>query len=338
MVTLMPELEKALPLLLNHVKTKLNKEKDNVEKILKKYRWIATEDETECRCAAVDSSFLIIESRVGHLYAIQGVAILYEFKNGVAKRLALSPFSDVGFIEAEPVKEGYVTKKYVYKKALTEYAYTLELGNLVKIVDKNTCDVALVDGSLISFLVSRKSTDTKVFIEGVYNSYRLDEIEDLKAQHIERLSKHRHTVFLAKSSNAGFYTKDIYPDMYVLELARLFKIDPYSRAGFLEPVVLGFETLGKLIKGSIRSSGEFTVTYLRFKAGIPVYQVSLPYKADVEEIKYIYSCLKKWSPSGYPLPLEYVHRFSKLPRKHLVNAMIMLSLPVVSGREIIDIG
>lgn len=339
MVLTISGIEKDLPYLLRLVKSKLTKEKEIAINMLQRYRWITIDKDVECACATVDSSFSIIESRIGFIYVVQGIAVLYSIRDNLAKNVDHITFSDIGFIEIKiPKDHHYIVKKHTYKKVLTEYAYTLELENLVKIIEKHNSDLALLDGSFISFVMSRKSGDVGAYIDSVRGVHSLEEIERLKLQYLEKLLKHRYTVFLAKSSNAGFYTQGLYPDMYILELARLYRIEPYSNPGFLEPLTLDVKsTLSKFIRGYSIPTNEFTITYTRLYHGAPVYQLSFPYKLSEEDLKSICMCLKKWSPSGYPIPLEYAHRFSKLPRKKLLNSMIMLGIPIASGRELIEI-
>lgn len=335
----MPELEKNLPLILKQIKNKFAREKEVAENILRNYRWIELNNEVECACATVDSSFLTIESRVGYIYALQGLAVLYSIEKGIAKKENISTFADIGFIDISIAKESRIIKKSAYKKVLTEYAYMLELENLLKIAKDVDHNLVLVDGSFISFAMSKKIMNTYAYIESIGRKYSLNEIENLKMQYLEQLSKIKYVAFLAKSSNAGFYTEGRYADMYILELARLFKIKPYASPGFLEPLTFDVkETLANIIKDVNISIDKFTVTYARFGLSMPAYQISFPYALSEDDVKYVYMCLKKWSAAGYPIPLEYVHRFSKLPRKTLINAMVHLGIPIASGRELIEIG
>ncbi|MEM1682612.1 MAG: DNA double-strand break repair nuclease NurA [Ignisphaera sp.] len=335
--TIFPELEQGLPLLLKNIRDRFNKEKDSTEQVLKRYRWYVVEEETECSCAATDSSFLLIESRIGHIYVIQGVAAVYIIQDNTIKRLAYKIFSDVGLISAIPTKKSYVVRKSIFKKALTSYAYMLELENIVDITSTQAVDIVLIDGSFISFATTRISKEAKTTIESVKGVYSLESIENKKNVYLNELSKKKYSVFLAKSSNAGFYTQGLYSDMYILELTRLYKIYPYYRSGFLEPVKININALSKIIDVSNIGISDITVTYMRLRDNAPVYQISFPYEIHEEVIKYIASCLKRWSSSGYPAPLEYVHRISKIPRKSLINAMMLIGIPIISGREIIEI-
>lgn len=336
-----PELEKVLTLLPKKIREKFNKERTGIESTLRKYQWYTNNNKLEqsyCSCGAVDSSFLAIESRVGYIYVIQGAAVLYTMKDGKANRTMFSLLTDAGFINIRPIKDGYVIRKTLFKKVLTEYAYMLELETLLKIVIENKCDVALIDGSFISFAATRYTKDFSVSIESINKSYDLGEIENKKIVYLNKLSRHKHTIFLAKSSNAGFYTKGIYSDMHVLELARIYKLQPYNKPGFLEPLTVKVRPiLSKLIKDFEIDIDAFTITYSRFREGLPVYQLTFPYEIDVDSIKNIYLCLKTWSTSGYPIPLEYAHKFSYLPRKPLINAMMLLGIPIATGRELIEL-
>jgi len=335
--TIFPELEQRLPLLLKNIRDRFDKEKGSTEQVLKKYRWYVVEEERECSCAVADSSFLLIESRIGHIYAIQGMAAVYTIQDNTVKRLAYKMFSDVGLISAKPTKKSYVIRKSIFKKALTSYAYMLEVESIVDIMNTQLVDAVLIDGSFISFAATKISKEAETTIESIKDTYSLESIENRKSMCINELSKKKHSVFLAKSSNAGFYTQSLYSDMYVLELTRLYRIYPYYRSGFLEPIKIKTNALSKIIDVRYIDVNSVTVTYMRLRDNAPVYQISFPREVHEEDIKYVASCLKKWSSSGYPAPLEYVHRISRLPRKSLINAMMLIGIPIASGREIIEI-
>ena len=336
---ILPELEKLLPSIPKFIRNRLRSEKQGIEELLKRYVWYTVSEDVDiaCNCAAADSSFMVIESRVGYIFVVQGVAVLYGLENGRAKQIAAEVFSDLGMITATPLKKTHIIRKSLLKRALTEYAYLLELENLLKLVKRCDNVLALVDGSFMSFAATTPTRDFDIHIESVKGVQGLSEVEQKKFKCIQALAEHRHTVFVSKSSNAGFYTQGFYPDMYVLDIARLMGIEPYNASGFLEPLVLDVKsTLARLIKGRIGVE-KFTVTYVRLRMGMPVYQVSLPYEIDVDGMKSVYLCLKKWSASGYPMPLEFAHRLSAIPRKQLVKAMVALGVPIATGREIIEI-
>ncbi|ADM28254.1 NurA domain [Ignisphaera aggregans DSM 17230] len=331
-----PELEIQLielrKLFNNRLKTTIYK----VLQSLNAIEWIVNNEEDKHPVAAVDSSFLLIESRLNVLYVIQGIASLYTFDQDKIKNVKSRRYVNCGIINASPTNLKLLVKKSIYKKALTQYAYFLELKNLLEIASHDS--IALIDGSLISFLMSRKFKEYQIIFIENEDEIDLDNIVEEKIKLISNLNTISTPVFIAKSSGANFLTNSNYSDMHLLELARIFSIEPYYRAGFTKPIVVDLEKL-KIHIGSLHSDMVklFTLSYMRFREGAPIFQVSMISKKDFDAVLSIYRCIRGWSPAGYPIPLEYVHRLSKLSRREIHRLLIRLGIPIMSGREIIEI-
>lgn len=331
-----PELEIQLielkKLLNNMLKTGIDKAIQSLNII----EWLVSNEEDRCPIVAVDSSFLLIESRLSISYIIQGIASLYTFDQDRIKNVKSRRYVNCGIINAFSINPKTLVKKTIYKKALTQYAYFLELKNLLEIVARDS--IVLIDGSLISFLMSRRFKEYKItFIEDG-GEIDLDKINEEKTKLISNLNIVSIPVFLAKSSNANFLTNSNYSDMHLLELARIFAIEPYYRAGFTKPIAVNLEGLKiytKLLSNDMLKL--FTLSYMRFREKTPIFQVSIANERNSDEVLNIYKCIRGWSPAGYPIPLEYVHRLSKLSRREIYGLMMRLGIPIMSGREIIEI-
>lgn len=344
MLKIFPELERKLLLFHNLFVDKLNKEKNNVEQMLQKYQWISVEDKEQCTCAAVDSSFHSILTRMGYVYVIQGIAMMYDVeKNNTMKPIDFNIFADVGLITIETEKEKYGIKRKLFKRVLAQYAYMLELEKLVELIDKHVVDLILLDGSLISFITSVAREKIKIYVESTKDNHKLESIdlksiENKKNEYIHKLSKTKYSIFLSKSSDAGFYTHGFYTDMHILELARWFKIYPYYKSGFLEPLTFSVRDILSKFTCSIHSSiDRFSVTYIRLEDGAPIYQISFPYHVQKNDVMYVAKRLRSWSPMGYPIPLKKVHETSKIPKKQIIDAMTFLGIPIATGRELVEI-
>ncbi len=330
-----PELEIQLIELKKLLSARLKTAIDRAIQSLNTIEWIVNNEEDKHSIVAVDSSFLLIESRLNVFYIIQGIVSLYTFDQDKIKNVKSRRYVNCGIINASPTNPKLLVKKSIYKKALTQYVYFLELKNLLEIASRDS--IALIDGSLISFIMSRRFKEYQItFIENG-NEIDLDNITEEKIKLISNLNIVSIPVFLAKSSNANFLTNSNYSDMHLLELARIFSIEPYYKAGFTKPIVVNLEKLKIPIRSLHSDITLFTLSYMRFREKAPIFQVSLIDRKEFSEVLNIYKCIRGWSPAGYPIPLEYVHRLSKLSRKEIHRLLIKLGIPIISGREIIEI-
>lgn len=342
--TIFPELENAIHKLLSAVNRKIHQEKSSIIKMLESFNWItkSINDVDECVAVGVDSSFILVETRIGMIYIIQGIAVRHSFNKSTIKVEDYSRFHDVGLISIKPDSSSKIVRKPLYKRVLSAYAYLLELQSAHKlIVNSTSTDVLLLDGSLLSFVMQKEFKNVSVVVNSANQNLDI-EIKDVLRKKIElvnELAKTTHTVFLAKSSGAGFYTNGVYPDIYVLELAKLFRIEPYYRTGYSTPMAVEIDGTLKRFLGTEYPHGiqYITITYSRLADNAPIYQLTLPNRIDTATIDDIFSRLRILSPSGYPIPLEYPHRVSKLPRSIVIDVFVKLGIPVISGRELIEL-
>jgi soluble P-type ATPase len=343
MGTIFPELEKAIPRLLKFINYKIESEKANIIDIVKSFKWYSNynKDINKCVAIGVDSSFTIIESRIGIIYVIQGISIKQVFDDSTIKIKDYNKFYDIGLISIQSNGVSKIIRRSTYKRVLSTYAYLLELQSVYDLLKNESIDIVLFDGSLISFLMQREFKSIIALINSVENSMDINfkDILVRKINLIKELNKVANIVFVAKSSNAGFYTNGIYPDLYIFELARLFKIEPYYRTGYSMPITINVDKTLRNFLG-IDDTYEidfFTVTYSRFIDNAPTFQLSFLSKLDEEAVNKRFSFIKIFSPSGYPIPLEYPHRISKLTRSSLIDIFIKLGIPIASGRELVEL-
>ena len=336
--TMYPELVKLLLVLRDKMGLEIDKKRGDAADAISSIEWIPIGDDGGgCRAvAASDSSFILVESRIAMLYALQGISQLYTIEGEKIATKDSDRFYDSGFIESSSRR--VATRRSAFKKALTAYAYLNEVESIGRIVSRNNTDLALLDGSLLSFLVTRRDIAKNMTIESVYGSKDLDSIYSRKAKIIEDLAKKTIPVFTAKSSSVSFYTRSNYTDFQLFEMARIYRIPPYFEAGYSKPLdielnrdikrFLGLEECG--LKG-------FIVTYARLQRNSQVFQLSIPYIDRKPDVDAVVRCLKMFSPAGYPLPLDVVHRLSKLSRRSLKEFLIRVGFPIASGREFIEL-
>ncbi len=342
--TLFPELEGIIFRLLEMISHKIKSERTNIIEILKNIEWSTKfrDDIDRCTAIGVDSSFTVVESRIGMIYVIQGVAIRQSFNRSTIKIEEDSRFYDIGLISVKPSYSNRVIRRSVYKRALSVYAYLLELQSAYNLLAGSSADIVLLDGSLLSFLIQKEFKNLNITINSVGHAKDIEikYILERKMELIKELDKTTHTVFIAKSSGASFYINNgIYPDIYIFELAKLFRVEPYYKAGYSIPMVIEIDKTLRRFLG-IDESCEITfitVAYSRFIDNAPIFQLTFPNKVEADTVGSIFSYIKTLSPSGYPMPLEYPHRISKLARGTIIDVFMKLGIPVISGRELIEL-
>lgn len=341
--TIFPELESAIPKLLDMISNRIERERASIIKILERVEWNASfnRDLNSCIAIGADSSFTIVDSRVGTIYVVQGIAIRQTFTRSLIKIEEYIRFYDAGLISIKSSSPNRIIRRSIYKRALSTYAYLLELQSAYSLAKSGSADVVLLDGSLISFLMQRDFKGISMNINSISQAKdtELREVLEKKNILINELSNLSNTIFIAKSSSACFYTNGMYPDMYVFELAKLFRIEPYYRAGYSTPMVIEIDGTLKKFLGIDKECGIqfFTVTYSRFADGAPVFQLTLPHKIYIDKVGSLFSYVKMLSPSGYPMPLEYPHRISRLARSTLIDILIKIGIPIISGRELVEL-
>lgn len=335
MSTIYPELAAALIRLREVLCNSIEERKKSVTEELFKVEWVSITEDYPCRSvAAVDSSFILIESRVLPLYAIQGISQVFEISEGrIVVKLA-DRFYGAGVMEAALGKHA---KRSYLKKALTMYAYLLELKSMDRLLGNSPADLALLDGSLLSFMLTRRDVAEAVKLRSLEGEVELSKVLRDKVEVLEKLTESFTIAFVAKSSSVNFY-KLSYADFQLFELAKIHSIKPHSELGYSKPmdITMSGEILRFLGLKETAIKG-FLVTYVRLGRGSQVFQLSVPYIEKKPDIGAVASCIKTFSPAGYPLPLETVHRLSKLSRKTLRDFLIRIGMPIASGREILEI-
>ncbi len=338
---LLPELERALLEFAKRFHSDVKKRFRELEpSIVERIEWIRLdnyEQRASYGIASADSSFIIMETRLGLVYIIQGVALVHY--NGV-KYIRRG---DVGLIEFSGLYNSLGIRKIAPKKVLALYAQCLELDMLsqvMKEVDKET--LVLVDGSAISFLINKfkKVMDARL-CSAIQGCTSVKELIDKRLQSVAKLSKSHITLFIAKSSGASFYGIEGYPDLYVLEIARLHGVTPYVDPGFSKPIVLELEKVSRLLRVDSETLifyglNRMIVTYMRLVRGGPTFQLSTFSQDAVDNLRKIASALAMVSPMGYPIPLESAHRLSKLNPRVVKRGLMRMGVPIISGREVIE--
>jgi predicted transcriptional regulator len=337
MSTMYPELANALIKLRERLYSSVKEQKKSVAEELVKVEWVSLLESGASKCrsiAAVDSSFILIESRILPLYAIQGISQMFVIDGGKIAMKFSNRFCDAGVME---VVTGKHAKRSYFKKALTMYAYSLELESMEKLLRDSPADLALFDGSLLSFMLTRRDIAEFVKLRNLESEIKLSELLRSKVRLIESLVERFTVAFVAKSSSVNFY-KLSYTDFQLFELAKIHAMKPYSNPGYSKPVDISMS--GEILKflGLRETSIKgFLVTYVRLGTGSQVFQLSVPYIEKRPDVNDMVSCIKMFSPAGYPLPLETVHRLSKLSRRTLKEFLIRIGMPIASGREILEI-
>ncbi|NPA97119.1 MAG: DNA double-strand break repair nuclease NurA [Crenarchaeota archaeon] len=301
-------------------------------------------DTCDCCVAAVDSSFAAFETRLCVVYVVQGLAISSRgasVKGADAGTIAYSPSIEQGRFKVSP------------KRVVSAIAQLLEIELVSKAIeDSGGVDYALMDGSALSFLLSKVG---KVLSERIVNSVvrgsRID-VSTLCRAKLRRLTKLAdRAVFVAKSSGLSLAMLGlssvgslVAPDLSMLEIARLANVEPLRRAGVSKVFRVRIE--GRIARSlglddydleMLRSRGIDTVSvmYVRIRDGAPAFQVSMLGDVDESRVAEVVRCLARWSPLGYPVPLESVHRLSKL-RRRVIKSLLRSLAPAVSGREVLE--
>lgn len=344
-----PELEKCI---LKLIATLRNREKivsdlggaPMMQRFAEVIGWRTVDDEQcDCCVAAVDSSFAAFETRLCVLYVVQGLAMT---SSGVSVKDA-----DAGMIFYTPSVE-QAPMRVSPKRIVSAIAQLVELDLVLRAVKQGEpVDYVLLDGSALSFLLSRvgKVLPTRI-VESIAWGRRVDLKTICREKLVKLIELADRAVFVAKSSALSLALgldglTSMIPDLSVLELARLIDREPLSRAGYSR--VFRVRIGGKLAKSLgldsedldlLRSSGidEVSVLYVRMRDGAPAFQVSFLGSVDEDRVRNVIRCLMRWSPIGYPIPLESVHRLSKISRK-LVKNLLRSSTPAISGREVIEL-
>ena len=294
-------------------------------------------DATACRAVvAADSSFILFESRLAMIYALQGIAQAFVVEGNRISMRYTDRFCDAGTIECIGNCKG--VRRSAYKRALAAYAYLNEVESLRRVSMSVDADILLFDGSLLSFMVTRRDVAKAMTIKSVSREQiPLGDVYRARNEAIESLASRYTLVFVAKSSTVSFLpTNSSYTDFQLLEIARIRRVNPYNEAGYTKPleIPMSREVMRFLGIDNTKIKG-FIVTYARLYRNSQVFQITVPFIDKKPDIDRVVKCLRIFSPAGYPLPLETVHRLSKLSRRSLRDFLIKIGMPISTGREFI---
>jgi len=340
-VPIFPELEKALLQFAKQFHDDTKHRFDELRHaIVSKLKWTVIDVKRHSdtfRVVAADSSFTIVETRLGLIYVVQGIALAHDNDTKYIK------VGDVGTIEFPGIYNVAGMRKIAPKKVLALYAQCIELNLLkqaIEHVSKNP--FVLVDGSAISFTMDRFKKVRNVRIcSSVYGCYSVSELVEMRLQILASLNRSTTMLFIAKNSGASFYGIKDFPDLYVLELARLFKLYPYSESGFSAPIVLKANELSQILRVEVDRLKAYDldtliVTYMRLVSGGPAFQLSSFNTEILDSIEDVALKLAKIAPAGYPIPLEISHKLSKINSRTIKESMYRLGVRIVSGREVLE--
>jgi len=307
--------------------------------VSREIEWIELEPkDIEATVAASDSSFHLVESRSGLFYVIQGAGIAV--KGATSKT---SRFAELGMVRTAP--EGgvrHLVSRADVKKALSILAQSVELSLVDKLVEENRKNIILLDGSLISFVRRPRRAPNVRF----WSSARLSNIEEILRERVQGLREAASKallLFVAKSSALSvavrsYRSEILYNDMQLLELIGSMEGSRYSRPGFTAPQcadLADFKSLSIDLDDvkNVFGDSKFTITYVRFAPRAPLVQITMPGCKHYSSISEALSITATYSPHGYPIPLEYAHRYSKLSKRDVKSVLSSQGLTMITGRE-----
>jgi len=339
-----PEFEKALLELPKLVEEYSERRRSVIAKYLHAIEWRVVEAQPmESTVCAVDSSFTLIETRIGILFFVQCIA-----KCRSSDMYATQRSADVGIIDVANLYSEIGLRRIAPKHIVAMVAQLVELEALRNALTqlRSHSDVyALVDGSAISFTMMRPRKTLRVGerIEILSLSRGRTSLLDIAFRRLTLVKELRsisNLVFVAKTSGISTYAPP-YPDIELLEYARIARIEPYIRTGFSKPVHLEGDVLSKVLglpKNVLEnySLNCITISYARLRDYAPTFQLSFAQRVEEDIVENVVRSLAKWSPAGYPVPLESVHRLSKISPKRLRKALHRIGLTPITGREIIE--
>ncbi len=331
-----PELAALLIKLREKLEAQINQQRKVLEQESSKIEWLPIDsDAVERSCVvAVDSSFVLVESRLYPVYLVQGVAQAFTFDGGRISGGDQERFYDAGYMVADPGKR---VKRSYYKKALTHYAYLLELKSAYKLAKKVSVDLVLLDGSLLSFMLTRRDVAESITLVNPFEDIDMGRVFDEKQNIIEGMSEELAPVFVAKSSSVNFYSLG-YSDFQFLEMLRMFRVKRFHEPGYSKPIDITMDSSVLRFLGLKSTAVKgFVVTYARLSRASQVFQLSVPYTSRRPDVGKVVRILRIFSPAGYPLPLEAVHRISKLSKRQVKSLIMGLGIPTATGREFLEL-
>ncbi len=283
-----------------------------------------------------DSSYIKKSFAYVTLYLIQAVGLKYCRSGGEPS----TEFKVKADYVKHPHTRAELTPDHVVERIVKMRSRLYELLLLEDLLDGESGYIAMLDGSLISFLsfglkgVKEKREEVRKLWEDIRDSLR-------------RLSQSATLVFISKSVKLNYYVREWFKnpevgkevnDVAVLNYFRntlKLPLEPH----IIDPIVVGKDELPPpLNRREFDVSGliPMTVTYASLSYGGPYYQVSIPGVKEVDEVRRILSTVMKYSSNGYPEPLRIAHIKSKLKNSELTPVMQKLGYGnIFSGREVL---
>lgn len=292
--------------------------------------------------AAGDSSRVVRRVSIATLYAVQAVSIKASLKNPSTSKLIVDSLA--GYYMLTPDE---VIPDELLDRIIQLLSKTLEVRSVINVLDG--CDIALFDGSLISFLWGYSNRDIpKGFYPATYKKIRDIWYEVFSG--ITKVLNVAKPLFISKRLMRNYYVDEILseeaPRRVRDNVNDLTLISALRRAGklprvpyILHPVYVERSKLPQpLVELDIDISPltPITVTYAGFNPALQPYQISIPGKLGVDELIDIISNVYQHSQSGYPDPLKIAHSKCKLSNVEFRLMLYKLGLSSIpTGRELL---
>jgi hypothetical protein len=198
---------------------------------------------------------------------------------------------------------------------------TMEIANTLTIIEAHEPDYFLFDGSIFGDII-RPVPDPKSIIQSQY-------IEELSL--ISILMGHRSKIVaISKTSTSTEYFNERIPDMALFDL--------HSRKqGFSKPRYISLRDVKRSfpVNDNFLKSLDFTIFYARLDDYKNLLKFELPYKAGVDDIKRVLSCVKCVSAEGYPVLLRLAHDEVVIRKGDIEQISGMVGFLEKTGREML---
>ncbi|MEM2005459.1 MAG: DNA double-strand break repair nuclease NurA [Zestosphaera sp.] len=291
---------------------------------------------------AGDSSRVAKKLSLAVIYAVQATSLKASLKSHSPSRLVVKSLA--GY-HAPTSKE--VVPHELIDRILQLISRALEVKSVTELLDND--DVALFDGSLISFLWGyTKRGMPRGFYPSYYN--RIKDIWHEVFSGITNALRRAKPLFIAKTPMRNYYVDILLSSDAPREVREgvndLVLIKALRKSGrlpktphILEPVYVGREDLPRplnVLDVNLDVITPITVTYVTFNTATQPYQLSIPGKLDVKELVELVSKVYPYSLSGYPDPLKVAHNKCKITNVEFRTLLYKLGLSSVpTGRELL---
>ncbi|MDM7274769.1 MAG: DNA double-strand break repair nuclease NurA [Thermoprotei archaeon] len=295
----------------------------------------------------VDSSRQSELFRFFFIFAVQGVAVVYDASRGVISNVS---DADVGYVElAGSGKFGFSSRNR--DALISSSSRNLEVSLAHEALSRSkSADLILMDGSYASFtvpvLISPKVYERFKELEKLVD--RLHEGWAQRIRMLGSLSKSSRIAFISKSVTKTHLTSEENPRIKATVDGRKTVIPDFMAANLIaaregrKPGFLWYDnpyfeirsgTIDMAKREGITMEKWYTLTYILLHPAGRLYQATMPGKLTKGEVEQIVKTLLKVSPEGYPQPLSIPHHTSRLTRRDF-KSIIALTIPQTeTGRE-----